>query len=144
MDIVMQRHLRSSAVPGSGRATVLVVEDDRELRALLALRLRRFGMEVVEAADGEAALDLVLAAPTRFAAIVSDVRMPRRSGLDLLGEVRGAGLALPVVLMTGFGERQTHADALDRGATLVVDKPVDVDGLCRQLAALLALQPAVG
>jgi CheY-like chemotaxis protein len=117
---------------------VLVVDDDRELRALLALRLRRAGLGVVEAVDGQAALEQVLAAPCAFAAVVSDVHMPRRSGLELLAAIRAAGLALPIVILTGFGERQTHADAVRLGASAVFDKPVELGVVCREVWAQLA------
>jgi DNA-binding NtrC family response regulator len=57
--------------------------------------------------------------------------MPGWSGLEILAAVREAGLTLPVVLVTAFGSPTTHATAQRLGVSAMLDKPFQVDGLCR-------------
>lgn len=121
---------------------ILLVEDDKELRILLARHLRTKGFEVVEARDGNAALSrlgdaICRCGTTYFDIVVSDVRMPGHSGLDLLSELRRCDWTLPVVLITAFGGRETYAEATRLGAVLL-DKPVDLDMLASTIQAQLS------
>jgi CheY-like chemotaxis protein len=114
---------------------VLLVEDDEELRLLLGTVLRRDGYEVVEARDGTEALERIGGGALRSHdphtpdVVISDIRMPRESGLELLAGLRRAGCATPVILMTGFGGPSTEAEARRLGAAAVFDKPFDIDDL---------------
>jgi DNA-binding response OmpR family regulator len=90
------------------------------------------GYVVIEACDGQAlllAIENLRAGSVRPVMIVSDVRMPGYSGLDLLAILRCASWTLPVVLITAFGDEDTHAEALELGAVAVLDKPFDLDHL---------------
>ena len=117
-------------------ARVLVAEDDRELRWLIARALRKCGFTVVEAEDGSALLERAgesLAGSESldgFDLIVSDIRMPGFSGLDVLAGLTHAGVRVPVLLITAFGDDATHEQARRLGAVAVVDKPFDTDHLC--------------
>jgi DNA-binding response OmpR family regulator len=116
-------------VPVRGGPTILLVEDDDDMREMLASALRREGYTVIEAADGEGALDwLGLGAldgePGRWPALlVSDIYLPFFTGLDILEGLSLALKRLPIVMITGFGDAETHARALALGATCVLDKP---------------------
>ena len=124
-------------LPAEGRARrprVLLAEDDDEMRALLALTLARDGYEVVEAADGARMLDALeqaVYAPRadRFDLIISDVRMPRLSGMDILAALRCSYCTTPVIMITAFGDDFVHAEARELGARAVLDKPFDLDVL---------------
>lgn len=125
-------------------ARVLLAEDDREMRALLASALRRDGYEVIEAHSGFNLLEemgVLLqhgeAAPVDL--IISDQRMPGFLGLEILSGLRQAGWSLPFILITGFGDRETHEEARRLGATAVFDKPFDLDEL--RAAVLGVFQP---
>jgi DNA-binding response OmpR family regulator len=116
--------------PAGGPQTVLVVEDDTELRHLLVEALSKDAYRVVEAADLDGALERLDAigfagwrrdAP---AAIVSDLRLPIHTGLDLLEVVRFTGSRIPFVLLTAFGDRDVRVQARRLGAQAVLDKPV--------------------
>lgn len=116
-------------IPTHAGATVLLVEDDDEMREMLAATLRADGYTPIEAADGDDAIEwLGLGAldgePSRWPSLlVSDVRLPYLSGLDILEGLALAGKRLPIVMITGFGDAETHARALELGAMCVLDKP---------------------
>jgi DNA-binding response OmpR family regulator len=125
--------------PGSGYvsflryAKVVVAEDDPELRSLMADGLRRDGYDVEEAEDGFALTDRIERTDLEpVDLIVSDVLMPGRTGLEFLMELRNPfrpGVCdTPVILITAFGDDQTHHHADSLGAFLF-DKPFDVDDL---------------
>ena len=116
-------------------ARALVAEDDDELRWLITRTLRRIGLDVVEARDGAALLDRageMMLSEQELAGldlIVSDIRMPGWSGLDALAGLRHSGVGVPVVLITAFGDQQTHEQARRLGATAIVDKPFEMEQL---------------
>ncbi len=117
----------------AGPARVAVVEDDPEMRALIASTLRCDGYAVVELRGGDAFIaylgdTLRQAALPRVDAIVSDIRMPGLSGMDLLAGLRKVS-TIPFILITAFGSPETHAEARSLGATAVLDKPFDMDEL---------------
>ncbi|EYF06622.1 response regulator [Chondromyces apiculatus] len=127
---------------GAGRR-ILVAEDDHEMRSLLALTLRHDGFEVVEARNGMEFMEHLTPwlggaqplAPVDV--IVSDVQMPCLSGLEVLAGLSAIRHCPPVVLMTAFGDAQTHSSAASLGAVAVLDKPFDVDALRALLCSVL-------
>ena len=107
---------------------VLVADDDDEMRKLMALMLRRYGYDVIEFHDGTQLHHYVrgLSSGTIRVvphAIVSDIRMPGLSGLQLLRDLHSSALHIPTILVTGFGDAHTHAAAKRLGAVTVLDKP---------------------
>lgn len=124
----------------STAARILVVEDDVEMRRLVARGLRRSGFVAIEAAGADDAADWLDlpggAGARRFDLVVSDVRMPGRSGLELLARIRAADPGLPVILITAFGSDETHRAAHRLGA-VVLDKPFAVDHLAALAARLV-------
>jgi len=116
---------------------VLVVEDDEELRALIAHALRREGYAVFELSDGDRLLKYIHGMRHGEAddgddvdLVISDVRLPGRSGLDALEELRERDRGLPMILMTAFPGPELR-EAVDRaGAAVIFDKPFDLEDLC--------------
>ncbi len=108
-------------------STVLVVDDKELLRDSVGATLQRAGFGVVTAGDGASAIDVV--SRCRPDAIVTDLKMPGMSGLDLLGEVRKIDEDLPVVMMTAFGTVETAVQALKLGAFDYITKPFEGDEL---------------
>jgi two-component system, response regulator, stage 0 sporulation protein F len=112
---------------------VLVADDDEDMRSLVAASLRADGYDVVEAGDGVellAKLEEALDSPQRGLDIVlTDVMMPRLSGLGVLDALRRARLNFPVVLMTVLKDESVHVLARRLGAVGVIHKPLDVDNL---------------
>jgi CheY-like chemotaxis protein len=130
----VQGPVRTSMESGARAARVprlVVAEDDAELRRLIAAKLRKIGYEVVEVPSGERLAQHLLAEGGLAEAdlILSDIRMPGLSGLDLLAYLHTRGAFPPVVLITAFGDWRTHEEAARLGATAVFDKPLDLDDL---------------
>ncbi len=128
-------------------AQVLLGEDDPELRALLADMLRRDGHDVLEARDGAELLEHVagtLADSGELESvdlIVSDIRMPGWTGMEILENLRHVGCWAPVILITAFGDQDTHDMAGRLGAVAVFDKPFDIDDLRTAVLNALARSP---
>ena len=114
-------------------ATVLVADDDDDMRDLVVQTLRSNGYATLEVRDGAELLQLLettLDDPTlRPDLLVTDVRMPKLSGLGVLQAMRRAQLSLPVVVMTAFGHDSVHTIARQLGAVGVLRKPFDPDDL---------------
>jgi CheY-like chemotaxis protein len=109
---------------------VLLAEDDLEARRLLAHALRRDGRVVIEAANGFELVELLTGGLADLPdVIVSDIRMPGFSALDVLSILRLSLSRIPVILITGFGDAETHRAAIRLGAVAVLDKPFDVNDL---------------
>jgi len=130
------------------RPLAIVAEDDEELRRLLARKLRSRGFDVLAVGSGAQLAEVVLehvvppvdedTAPA--ALIVSDVRMPGRTGFEVLRMLRRHDESVPVILITGFGDAAAHADARELGA-LLLDKPVDLDRLGDAACSAVGLPP---
>jgi DNA-binding response OmpR family regulator len=127
-------------------ARILLAEDDREMRSLLAWTLEDNGYEVVEAENG---LELVRCLSSvlvdgesgrphsEYDVIVSDVRMPGMTGLEVLKSLRKRDHLTPIILITAFGDEETHAEAKRLGAAMI-DKPFDTVDLLAAVRRALA------
>src|SRR5437762_11213042 len=101
---------------------ILVVDDEANLRKVLAAILARDGYEVVEAADGEQALGLI---GHRVAAIITDLKMPRVDGMALLRRVTAEHPDVPVIMITAHGSVDSAVEAVKLGAFDYIEKPFE-------------------
>jgi DNA-binding NtrC family response regulator len=106
---------------------ILLVEDKESLRRVLRLTLENAGYSVNEAADARAALNEIARAPHKL--ILTDLRMPNGSGLDVLSAARAADGEVPVIVMTAFGSIDEAVQAMKDGAHDFLQKPVDSNHL---------------
>src|SRR5213595_1367042 len=106
-------------------AKILVVDDQEMMRDSLAATLAREGHEIVAAGDGVAAVSRLSAA--KFDLLISDLKMPKMTGIELLGEAKKLRPEMPVVLMTAFATVQTAVEAMKLGAYDYIQKPFDGD-----------------
>jgi len=113
----------------SGR--ILVVDDDPEMRRLLAEFLRGEGFRVDLAANGQEALRQLC--EEIFDHVVLDKNLPGESGLEMLPLLRALAPGTPVTLITAFGDSRTHEQAFSRGAYEVLLKPFNLDDLIEVL-----------
>jgi DNA-binding NtrC family response regulator len=102
--------------------TVLVVDDDRDHSKALAKLFERAGYQVGTADDGHDALTILAGRP--FDLVITDLRMPRKNGLELLHSIRALSPRLPVIIVTAFGEWISYLDAMEGGAVDYMSKPV--------------------
>jgi two-component system response regulator QseB len=114
---------------------VLVVEDDRELAALLERVLTEEGYAVTLAPDGQRGLHLGLT--REFDALLVDRGLPAVEGLDLIGRLRGRGVLSPVLVLSAQGATQDRVDGLDAGAEDYLAKPFELPELLARVRALL-------
>src|SRR5437773_8349204 len=106
---------------------LLLVEDKSELRGMLRKALEHFGYDVDEAADGSAAIQKLRA--RRYELVLSDLKMPGASGLDVLRESKQADATIPVILLTAFGSVDEAVAAMKVGAFDFIQKRVDLEHL---------------
>ena len=118
---------QANVVSGANQQRVLVVDDDPVSRRALARSLRRAGMAVVVAEDGNQACDLLTA--TEVDAVVTDVSMPVVDGLHLLERIREQDEELPVILITGKPSLGTVMRAMEQRAFGFLAKPCDPEQL---------------
>ena len=133
-------NLASTRIP----CRILLAEDDNEMRALLVFALQRAGYEVIECLDGvgllahlEPFLNTGKSQDMHFSLIISDIRMPGLTGLEVLEGIKGHNEFPPVILITAFGDQKTHEMAEILGAAAIFDKPFDVDDLLTKVRELL-------
>ncbi|NYE36831.1 CheY-like chemotaxis protein [Nocardioides cavernae] len=121
---------------------VLVVDDDDDIRDIVALVVRRRGFEVHSSADPVAALDV--AAERGFTAAVLDWSMPEMNGGELCARLRDLpGLEqAPIVILTAYADAETRAQAYAAGATRFVTKPFSLTDLGDLLVGLVGAVPA--
>src|SRR5262245_45701734 len=116
-------------------AQLLLVEDDNAMREMLESLFRQEGYVVSEASSASAALDL--ARDTDFDVVLSDIKMPGKSGLELVGDLRELRPDTPVVLMTAFGSIDTAVDAMRAGAFGYTTKPFQPEDVIRTVKRAL-------
>ncbi|MGB6483949.1 MAG: sigma-54 dependent transcriptional regulator [Candidatus Acidiferrales bacterium] len=106
---------------------VLLVEDKAELRAMLRKALEKAGYTVDEAPDGTSAIEKVRS--RRYLVVLTDLKLPGASGLDVLREARRADAMIPVILITAYGSVEEAVTAMKDGAFDFIQKPVELEHL---------------
>ena len=106
-------------------ARVLVVDDEKSMRDLLAITLKRAGHEVAVAEGGEAAIEAIRA--DTFDAIITDLRMPKVDGLGVLRAAKELSPETAVLVVTAFASTETAVEAMKLGAYDYITKPFKLD-----------------
>ena len=126
---------------------VIVAEDEADVRQLVAVALRGLGYEIVEASSGADLLDKlgdVLIhddVAGRPDVIISDIRMPGLTGLEILAGLRQADWPTAIVLMTAYADLDTREEAMRLGADALFAKPFDIDDLMTAVVNMTAMPP---
>lgn len=105
------------------KGSLLIVDDDDEIRDILEEILSTVAEKVKTAVNGKKALEMLLL--EKFDCVVSDIKMPEMSGLQLLREARTMSIGLPFVMVSGFGDQDNLREALRLGAMDFIDKPFE-------------------
>jgi DNA-binding NtrC family response regulator len=109
-------------------ARILIADDQEMMRDSLATTLVRDGHEVIATGDGPAALQR-LTSPGRIDLLITDLRMPKMTGIELLAEAKKLRPDVPVILMTAFATVPTAVEAMKQGAYDYIQKPFDGDAI---------------
>jgi len=125
----------------NARATILIVDDDDSLRRVLEFQLREDGYEVLTAADGLAALDLFTG--REVDCLISDLRMPGLSGLELLRRASAINGEVPVIVITAYGDVETAVESMRSGAFDFITKPFNRDQILMTVEKALMFGRAV-
>ncbi|MEP7038017.1 MAG: sigma-54 dependent transcriptional regulator [Acidobacteriota bacterium] len=105
--------------------TILLADDDDNLRRVLEYQLTEAGFEIQTAKDGAEALEIFN--NNDFDCVITDLRMPRLSGLEFLEKIKSADAEIPVIVITAFGEVETAVTAMKAGAFDYINKPFNRD-----------------
>lgn len=116
---------------------VLVIDDEPPIRKLLRMGLSTQGYEILEAANGKSALELLARKP---GLIILDLGLPDMQGLDLLREIRARDESVPVVVLSSREDETGKVHALDLGADDYVTKPFGMEELFARMRAALRHQ----
>ena len=123
-------------VANNGR-TILVGEDELEVRGYLEMALKCMGYLVELAQDGDEVLSFVQSSRSQISAIVLDIMMPNRDGIDTLREIRRIDPDLPVIMVSGDSSTLNVVSAMKSGATDFLCKPVAHEDLSKALLRAL-------
>lgn len=104
---------------------ILVVDDEKSMREFLSIMLKKDGYVVAAAGGGEEALEIIRQEP--FDVVITDVRMPRVDGLQILKAVKDASLDTAVIMISAFSSTETAVEAMKLGAYDYITKPFKVD-----------------
>ena len=108
--------------------TVLIADDEAMIRDIIKRKLlAATDFSIVEAEDGQDALEKL--GQHRIDLVITDIKMPRMTGIELLGEMRQAGFDIPVIVITGYGTLNDAIEALRLGAANFVKKPFQANEL---------------
>lgn len=121
----------------SKKGVILLVEDEPELRELLAEYLREEGFTALLASNGQEAISIIR--NQSVDAIVSDLRMPVKDGLSFLLDLRALGRETPFIVLTAYADKASIVTALRLGATDFIEKPIDATIFVNRVASAAAL-----
>ncbi|MFN0080524.1 MAG: ATP-binding protein, partial [Prosthecobacter sp.] len=133
----IENNAAATSAPLGGQTTVLVVDDEAPVRSIAMNMLGFLGYRVLEAGDGQQALDIILRSGEKIDAVLLDIYMPKLSGRDTFKELRAVGNNVPVVVCSGFIIDPDEFMILSQGHPPPVDimlKPYSLDGLSKALA----------
>ena len=117
---------------------ILVVEDERDLNSIICNKLMKEGYNVDACYDGMAALDYMEA--ERYDGAIMDIMIPGKDGIEVLKDMRKAGIQTPVLFLTAKTQTQDIVDGLDAGASDYMKKPFEFSELMARLRVMLRIK----
>ena len=121
---------------------ILIVDDDPSILEVLDARLTASDFQVEKAADAATAARILKETPVDL--MVSDIKMPQKSGMELFADIRQTLPDLPVIFLTAYGTIPDAVDAIKQGAVDYISKPFDGRDLIRKITTILASRDASG
>jgi signal transduction histidine kinase len=127
---------------------ILIVDDEFNTRFAIDFVLVNAGYKTTNAEDGSVALNLIkqkcLATNTLFDLVITDIKMPKMTGIELIDEMKNANINVPVLVISSFGDKQTVVELLRRECDDYLDKPFSPDDLLATVARILTKQSKKG
>lgn len=124
-------------MPTSGAKSVLIVEDEQELRHLFAILLEMEGLKVLQANDGSQGLDLLQKYAGEVALLITDLNLPRIAGMDLIAQARALNPLIKIVGTSGMGGKAIHDMVIKAGADDFIAKPFQPSEAIAKLKAIM-------
>jgi len=117
------------ALTGNGR--ILVIDDEPSVRTVVRMTLEKAGYDVLEAEDGEQAIEAINTGENRLVvdAVICDIRMPKINGIEAIDYFQREYPHVPLVILTGYPETEMAATFLRKGVADYLVKPVDAERL---------------
>jgi DNA-binding response OmpR family regulator len=114
---------------------IMIIEDNEEMRSLLKDFLEEEGFKIDSVSNGVDALGRL--SRGYFDLVVTDIRMPGLSGLDILPKIRRLNPGAPIIVMTAYGSDDLQRRSLERGATIYLEKPIHLSQLRTMICELI-------
>jgi DNA-binding response OmpR family regulator len=114
---------------------IMIIDDSEEMRSLLKDFLEEEGFEIDSVGNGVDALGKL--SREYFDLVVTDIRMPGLSGLDILPKIRRLNPGAPIIVMTAYGSDNLKRRSLERGATIYLEKPIRLSQLRTTICELI-------
>ena len=115
--------------------SILVIDDEKSIRDMLRAGLTQYGYNYFEAPDGKSGIEVYK--QNKPDLVLTDVKMPEMSGIELTKHIKGIEHNADVVIMTGYGSEELVIDALRSGASNYVKKPISLNELFNILDSLI-------
>ena len=113
----------------------MIIEDDEEMRSLLKDFFEEEGFEIDSVSNGVDALRKL--SKDHFDIVITDIRMPGLTGLDILPRIRRLKPEIPIIVMTAYGSDDLRRRSLERGATIYLEKPIHLSKLRRLIREMV-------
>ncbi|HHZ82614.1 MAG TPA: response regulator [Nitrospirales bacterium] len=128
------------------RGRVLVIDDEPEVRKIVHLALEKNGYDVVEAEDGEKAIEVIRSGdnPLLTDVIICDVRMPKINGVEAVAFFREQFPSVPIIVLTGYPDMQLATSFIKQGVMEYLVKPVEKEKLVESVDKAMAVRGSGG
>ena len=119
---------------------ILVVDDEADVRDVIKLQLESRGLNVLEAVDGQNAIDILKSGSNMMnvGVILCDIRMPKVNGVECIQFIREQAPGIPIVVITGYPDTELASDLLKKGVKEFLVKPVEKEKLLAVVDGLIS------
>ena len=122
------------------KGKILVVDDEAEVREVIKLQLEQRGLHILEAVDGQNAIDILRSGDNlvNVGVILCDIRMPKVNGVECIQFLREQAPGIPIVVVTGYPDSELATDLMKQGVKEYLVKPVEKEKLLAVVDGLIS------
>ena len=127
------------------KGKILVVDDEVDVREVIKLQLEQNGLHVLEAVDGQNAIDILMSGDNlvNVGVILCDIRMPKVNGVECIQFLREQAPGIPIVVVTGYPDTELATDLMKKGVKDYLVKPVEKEKLLAVVAEQISAGKAI-